>query len=89
MSMSLLRRGPHLKPNLKARVQKLEKKQEHFKKCEKYLETALAELTAAKTQIAELNAAMNYLFDQHPHNGLYRDRVSINSSCMYLDNSKC
>jgi hypothetical protein len=53
------------------------------------LETALAELTAAKTQTGELNAAMDYLLDQHPHNGVHRDRVSINSSCMYLDNPKC
>jgi hypothetical protein len=53
------------------------------------LETALAELTAAKTQTGELNAAMDYLLDQHPHSGVHRDRVSINSSCMYLDNPKC
>ncbi|KAL2024373.1 hypothetical protein VTK56DRAFT_8855 [Thermocarpiscus australiensis] len=74
--ISLVRRQRYEYRKLKAGLRKMQKKLEHFERCEKYLARALDELAAARTQIGELNAAMDYLLAQKPHEGKYFDRVS-------------
>jgi hypothetical protein len=68
----LLRKVPHITRNLKARVRKLENKLDRYERCEKQL---LEQLTAARDQIHQLNAAMYYVLHQPPHTGDYKDAV--------------
>ncbi len=75
-SLSLVRRAFHQDRKLKARVRLVEKKTAHFVACEKHLARALEELAAARRQVGELNAAVNYLLAQEPHGGRCFDEVS-------------
>ena len=65
---------------MKDKIRVLERGMEELAETKKALQRVIKEAPAAKIRLDHLNAGMNYLLLQPPHNGQYFDQVSPNVS---------